>query len=111
MGLMEFIVGILAGVLISFIVIVLIAQALARARIRYIEHKIDEGIKAFREHVIDSRIELVSNQLFLYNKKTDEFLAQGKDLQELNDNASKRFPDKLFNVPNSELIKYEQVNK
>jgi len=107
MGLMEFIIGILAGVLISFIVIVLIAQALARARIRYIEHKIDEGIKAFREHVIDSRIELVADQLFLYNTKTEEFLAQGKDLQELNDNASKRFPDKLFNVPNSELNKFK----
>lgn len=108
---MEFTVGILAGILISFIVIVLIAQALARARIRYIEHKIDEGIKAFRERVIDSRIELVNEQLFLYNNKTEEFLAQGKNLQELNDNAMKRYPDKLFNVPNSELIKYEQVNK
>jgi hypothetical protein len=103
---MEFIIGILAGVLICFIVLILIAQALARARIKYIEHNVNEGIKAFKEHVIDSRIEAVADQLHLYNKKTEEFLAQGKDLQELNDNASKRFPDKLFNVPNSELNKF-----
>jgi hypothetical protein len=104
---MELLIGILAGILISFIVLIIIAQALARARIRYIEHKIDEGIKAFRECVIDSKIEESDGLLFLYNRNTNEFLGQGKDLRELNDAVMKRFPDKLFNVPNSELNKFK----
>jgi len=104
---MEFILGLLCGVLAIALFLIILINALARARIRYIERKVNEGIKAFKERLIDSRIEAVADQLHLYNKNTEEFLAQGKDLQELNDNASKRFPDKLFNVPNSELIKFK----
>lgn len=107
---MEFFIGLLCGILLIVLVVILVVNALARARLKYIEKKVEEGIAAFKRHVINSRIEDVNGQLFLYNKETDEFLGQGKDLQELNDVVMKRFPDKLFNVPQEELKKYEVRN-
>ena len=108
---MEFILGLLCGVLVIALFIIILVNALARARIKYIEQRVEEGIKAFRARVIDSKIEEHDGFLRLYNKNTDEFLGQGKDLRELNDAVMKRYPDKLFNVPQEELSKYEKVMK
>jgi hypothetical protein len=108
---MEFIVGLLSGILIISLVLIILINVAARARIKYIEQRVEEGIRAFRERVIDSKIEEHEGFLRLYNKKTDEFLGQGKDLHELNEVVMKRFPDKLFNVPQEELSKYKKVMK
>lgn len=108
---MEFILGLLCGVLAIALFLIILINALAKARIKYIEQKVEEGIKAFRERVIDSKIEESNGLLFLYNRKTNEFLGQGKDLRELNDVVMKRFPDKLFNVPQEEISKYEKAMK
>ena len=106
---MEFILGLLSGILIIGIFLIVLINIIARARLKYIEKKVEEGIKAFRERVIDSRIEAENGILFLYNRHTNEFLGQGKNLRELNNVIMKRFPDKLFNVPQEELSKYEKV--
>ena len=49
--------------------------------------------------------------LYLYNSETEEFLGQGKTMQELNDAVRSRFPDKLFNVPQEELDKFMKKHK
>lgn len=72
----------------------------------FIEEKVAEGMKKLKETIIPSKIERVDELLFLYNADTNEFIAQGKDFEELNKNAKVRFPDKLFNVPQDEINKY-----
>ena len=43
------------------------------------------------------KIERVGNQLYAYDKETNEFIAQGSDLQSLLDTANARYPnDKFF---------------
>lgn len=42
------------------------------------------------------KVERHGSQIYLYNEKTDEFLAQGSTLQEALDNTEKRYPNKQF---------------
>ena len=106
---MEFILGVLAGIFLFALMITIAIHIIARRRLKYIETKTNEIITAFKKNVIDSRIEEANGLLFLYNRETNEFLGQGKDLKELNEVVMKRFPNKLFNVPQDELNKFEKV--
>ena len=108
---MDFLVGIVFGIFISFALIKLIAAVVRKMAEDTLDEKLKEGLEKLKEKIIPSRIERVNGMLYLYNKETEEFLGQGKDMQELNDVVKARFPDKLFNVPREELSKYEKVMK
>lgn len=71
-----------------------------------IDQKVAEGMKKLKETIIPSVIEESNGILYLYNAETNEFIAQGKNFEDLNHNAKARFPDKLFNVPQDEINKY-----
>lgn len=89
--------------LFTFRIMTAIMQAKNEAMI---EFKVQEGMKKLKETIIPSRIEEHGGYLYLYNDETHDFIAQGKDMEELNKNAKIRFPDKLFNVPQEVLNKY-----
>lgn len=80
---------------------------------KYLQHKrllktmgyAQSILEEFEERVINARLEFYDNVIRMYNKDTDEFLAQGKDMDELNSALKSRFPDKLFN------IKQEQIDR
>jgi len=80
---------------------------------KYLQHKrllktmgyAQSIMEEFEERVINARLEFYDNVIRMYNKDTDEFLAQGKDMDELNSVLKSRFPDKLFN------IKQEQIDR
>jgi len=42
------------------------------------------------------RVERAGNQIYLYHKETNEFLAQGPDLQSALDVVEQRFPHRVF---------------
>jgi hypothetical protein len=101
---------ILVGIVIGIVITLAIANAVARVYIHIQSKKLDaaleSGLAKLKETIVPARIEDVNGMLFLYNKETEEFLAQGKTFEELNRSAKDRFPNKLFNVPQSELDKY-----
>mgnify|MGYP003350554273 FL=1 len=103
---MEFLVGLVVGFFLAFVVIRIIANAVRKMQSDDLDEKIKEGLTKLKEKIVPSRIERVNGMLYLYNKETEEFLGQGKDMQELNDVVKARFPDKLFNVAQAELDKY-----
>jgi hypothetical protein len=100
---MEFLIGIGIGVILTLIVLNILAKLVDEVRNKQLDQKLEEGLKKLRETVIPSRIEVVNGMLFLYNKENGEFIAQGKNFIELNDNAKARYPEKLFNVPQDEI--------
>jgi hypothetical protein len=100
---MEFLVGLIVGVIGTFIVIDIVAKAAQKLGDKDLDDKIEKGLTKLRETIIPSRIEHVNGMLYLYNKETNDFIAQGKDFEELNENAKKRFPEKLFNVSQAEI--------
>lgn len=54
------------------------------------------------------RVEKHGNQIYIYVKDTDEFLAQGSSLEEALDRISKRYPDRVFKgiIPKEDVDKF-----
>jgi predicted RND superfamily exporter protein len=100
---MDLIIGIAIGVILTLVVLNILAKLVDEIRNKQLDKKLEEGLQKLREVVIPSRIEVVNGMLFLYNKENGEFIAQGKNFIELNDNAKARYPEKLFNVPQDEI--------
>ena len=102
---MEFLGGIIIGLLVGVAIPVLWFWITLVKNIK-IEQATSAGLAKFRETVIPSIIEQVGDYLFLYNKETGEYIAQGKTFSELEINAKNRYPEKLFNVKQSEIDKH-----
>lgn len=100
---MEFLVGLIVGVVGTFIVIDIVAKAARKLSDKTLDAAVEKGLTKLRETIIPSRIEHVNGMLYLYNKETNDFIAQGMTFEELNENAKKRFPEKLFNVAQAEI--------
>lgn len=75
--------------------------------LKRLDKELGEKIDKIRERIIPARIEEVNGSLFLYNSETNEFLGQGKNFTELENAVRVKYPNKLFNVPQKELDKYE----
>jgi hypothetical protein len=82
-------------------------------RIRKLENDIDNAIrdslKRLKDMIISSRLEVENGMIYLYNKETNQFLGQGKNMKELNDVVMVRFPGKLFNVSSEQLEKVKDM--
>lgn len=100
---MELIGGIIIGVILALAALNIIARIYLDIKEKQLDDAIKDGLAKLKETIIPSKIENVNGRLFLYNCETNEFLAQGNNLQELNDAARSRFPNKLFNVPAEQL--------
>lgn len=95
----ELLVGVLLGVMFHRIYIDIRLRLLEKR----IGDKIEKTLTEIRKNVIDSKIEFVDGVYYLYAKESNEFLAQGNTFDELEKAARSKYPDKLFNVPQSEL--------
>ena len=97
----EFLIGVLCGILLHSFLVFLRVKLLERR----LDNKIEEVLSKFRENVIPSKIEESNGMYFLYNRETEEFLGQGKSMTELEKSVREKFPNKLFDVPNEQLMK------
>lgn len=102
----EFLFGFLLGAL-TIKLYMMLEMYLIEKRL---EKRIDEVLTKFRSHLINSKIEVVNDVYFMYDRDTNAFLAQGNSFEELNQNAMKKYPDKLFNVPHNELMEVMKAN-
>lgn len=93
----------LLGVIVTISAIYIIATIKLKALNKRIDSQIEKTIGKLRESIIESKLDVVDNRLFLYNRNTNEFIAQGNSFEELEKNAKLKYPGKLFNVPQVEL--------
>ena len=89
----------LSGVIGGFISSQLIIRHLTSEAEDLEEHIISK----MREDVIPCRLEFVNNTIFMYNRDTDDFIAQGKTFEELEQRCKERFPDKYFDVKQEDI--------
>jgi len=54
---------------------------------------VDKALKVWKETMIPLSIEKVKDRFYAYNDETGEFVCQGGDFDELQDNFKLRFPD------------------
>ena len=69
-----------------------IAQRVIEKTLSQLE-KVQEEV---RKDLIHITVEKHESRLFIYNKESNEFMAQGTTMDELNDALEKRFPGKKF---------------
>lgn len=70
-------------------------QAVRRAldRLEELKSQVEQAASDQPEEI---RVERVGNQIYLYQKQTDEFLAQGPDLESALAVVEQRFPNRSF---------------
>lgn len=103
---MDIILSIILGVAIGFFISGVINQYKKIVAIRELDQSISKSLKALKDKIVPSRIEEDNGMLFLYNSETNEFLGQGKTFKELESIMKEKYPNKLFNVPQTEIDKY-----
>ena len=80
-------------------------------RIIEMQENAEELLEEFNEKVIYSRVEVEDNTIIMYNNETDEFLAQGKNWEELNKKLKERFPDKWFHLDQDVIDRIKSFNR
>lgn len=95
----DFALGFATALLIQYIVTKIYVKLLEKK----LEQKLSETIENLKKTIIPARIEAAGTVLYMYNRETNEFLAQGNSFMELEKAARLKFPGKLFNVPQREL--------
>ena len=103
-------IGIISGI-VSASVVIAYSKHLQRQRMNKMVDYAQNILEAFEERVVKARLEFEDNVIRMYNRETDEFLAQGKSWDELNDTLKQRFPDKLFDVNQEQINRASQYSK
>ena len=87
----------------------------------YINHlvgKFQEGMLAglskmqeLEDDIVDCYIDFGEQVMIMYVKEDNEFVAQGKDWEELNKNAIARYPEYTFNISTEDAKRAKEFNK
>ena len=79
---------------------------------------VDRALKIWKDHMIPLEIEKVKDRFYAYNDETGEFVCQGANFDELQNNFQLRFPDngsyikeKYMHFFPEELKKAQQAQK
>jgi predicted transcriptional regulator YdeE len=82
--------------ILGFILGWVLREELAKRRVDYIMSKLEENLEQIAEDLIQIKIERHSGQYYVFDKETDEFMAQATTREELEDSLAKRYPEKRF---------------
>jgi hypothetical protein len=64
---------------------------------------VEDRLAALKEKIVSCKIEVVGGMLYLYTTDDDTFIAQGKNMKELDAAAKRARPNTLFNVPQKNI--------
>jgi len=56
-----------------------------------------------KSKIVDCKLEKHNDEFFLYNRETNEFLAQGKTYDDICETLKVKYPSKYFNVTGEDL--------
>lgn len=104
---MEFIIGLMLGVLVATLTIRWMAQ---RAITKILE-QIEQENEPETDNQLRVDVEFEQNIYFLYNSDDGSFVAQGNDLLDLRTNLHKRFPDRTITIVKGNATAMEQLKQ
>lgn len=105
-----FLSGIISG-LVAGMVIILYSKYIHYKKVSKVITHVQDVLDQLQDKIIDARFEFDNNIIRAYNNDSDEFLAQGTSLDEINRNLEKRFPYNLFNVPQEQIDRAKKFSK
>lgn len=71
-------------------------EEMAKRRVDRLMEQLGEDLQQVAQDLINIKIEQHSGVYYVFNKETDEFMAQAPTRKELEDALAKRYPDKRF---------------
>lgn len=80
-------------VLILFLILMWIVGQRLKRHIAEVEAQVVTEVKELFDKIIFMRTETHNDIIFAYNAVTNDFVCQGKDMEELNKNFGLRFPE------------------
>jgi hypothetical protein len=81
---------------LGFILGWVLREEMAKRRVDYIMKQLGEDLEQIADELIQIKIERHSGQYYVFDKETDEFMAQATTREELEDSLAKRYPEKRF---------------
>jgi hypothetical protein len=101
---MELFFNLVFGFVLGFVIFKTIQIILAVIQFQRLIKQVDQAVdQAVEKAIIRVKVEKHHDTYYLFNEATDEFIAQGKDMQELKDRCDQRFPRNLI-VANDEAL-------
>jgi len=94
---MEFVFGIIAGMMVTA-VLVSIAYRMAVRRAEQQIENLSEAIKAFGANLVQARVEEDNGVFYVYRVDDNSFLAQGTSIGELKERIESRLRDVMVHV-------------
>lgn len=77
---------------------------------RHIRRLVQQALEErAQESVLIATVEQVNDVYYLYNKESDEFLAQGRTLDEISEHFKLRFPEKSCVIKESTLDSFPEL--
>lgn len=104
---MEFIIGLVLGMLIATLAI----RWMAQQAITKILDQIEQEKESETNNQLRVDVEFEQNIYFLYNSDDGSFVAQGTDVFDLRDNLRKRFPNRTITIVKGNATAMEQLKQ
>lgn len=102
---MEIIWGFIVGLSITWLILKVVAGYL-RAKNESLRQDLEELNKQLKEKFISCNIEKHGELFYMFEKETDRFIAQGKDLHELKLHCDSRFKKEIIVADNDQLDQF-----
>lgn len=88
--------SIFAVFILGFILGWVLREEMAKRRVDALLNQLGSELETVAKDLINIKIEQHSGMYYVFNKETDEFMAQAPTRQELEDSLAERYPEKRF---------------
>ena len=100
---MDFILTIILGLFLGWMVSKIIQGYLRAKLLLEIQEKVEESQVEIKQHIIMVNVEKHDDVFYLYEKNTDQFIAQGKTIEELSQRCQERFKNHTIIADENDL--------
>jgi signal transduction histidine kinase len=118
---MEMLDSIIATLSYFFVQVVAVLVALKIHQDREDRKRMDrlEQLRDYAQEVVDEigdrrvriKAEIDDGIIFVYDSETGEYMAHANSYEDIEEELSKKFPGKLFDIPGDQLLKMKMMKK
>lgn len=101
--------NIVIGVFLGIGLVFLYIAYRVRSIIINFETAVNQAVTEIKDSFMPVRVEKDKDTYFLYDKESNDFICQGKTLQELRDSFALRFPDKYAYLADGDQSLIDQL--
>jgi len=98
--------GTIESIIIAFAIYFVYRLLLLNAKRKLLSYRIQTAMQEIEERTLECTVEQHGKALYLWEKETDKFMAQGNTIDELFNNAKKYFPDTVLLIEEDKIKEF-----